>query len=202
MTSRLKQLNDGMADIVGQVYQTLVQIHNGQRGIGAGTIWHEQGMIITNAHVVQGRGRSKHLSVSLPDDREFDAQILAVDEERDIAALYVDATDLPTIELGNSRELKAGEWVFAIGHPWGVKNAVTSGVVIGLNAPPDMPFRHDDWIALSLHMRPGHSGGPLVDSAGRLVGMNTLITGPDVGYAVPVHRIKSFLKENLGSHVA
>lgn len=202
MAQRLLQLNNAMADVVDHVHGALVQIHNGQRGIGAGTIWHEQGLIMTNAHVIQGEGRETHLTVTLPDGRELAAQVLDVDRQRDIAALYVEANGLPTIELGQSQQLKAGEWVFAVGHPWGVKNAVTSGIVIGLNPPPEMKLAHDEWIAVSLHMRPGHSGGPLVDGQGRLVGMNTLITGPDVGYAVPVHLIKQLLQEKLGSHVA
>ena len=202
MTNRLTQLNEAMADIVEQVHGSLVQIHNGKRGIGAGTIWHEQGLILTNAHVIEGRGQSHHLSVTLPDGRELPTQVLEVDRQRDIAALYVEADDLPFIELGESQHLKTGEWVFAAGHPWGVRNAVTSGIVIGLNSPPEMQLSHSDWIAVSLHMRPGHSGGPLVDGRGRLVGMNTFITGPDVGYAVPVHVIKRFLKDKLGSHVA
>ena len=128
--------------------------------------------------------------------------MIAYNESVDLAALSVDARDLPTSEIGDSRRLKPGQWVMAVGHPWGVKGAVTSGVVIGTGAHlPEMgqmqPNR--EWIALSLHMRPGHSGGPLVDSAGRVVGINTMITGPDVGFAIPVQTVKTFLKETIGS---
>jgi S1-C subfamily serine protease len=76
--------------------------------------------------------------------------------------------------------------------------AVTGGVVIGMGGQlPELPQTGRDWLAVNLHMRPGHSGGPLVDVRGRLVGVNTMITGPDVGFAVPVHVVKAFLKEAL-----
>jgi S1-C subfamily serine protease len=199
-TSILTQLNDALADRITTVQRSLVQITNG-RGAGAGTIWHRDGLIITNAHVVRGRD---HLQVTLPDGHKLPTQIIAADDALDIAALSVTADDLPAIELGDSKTLKPGQWVMAIGHPWGVQGAVTSGVVIGTGAQlPEMgsmqPGR--EWIALSLHMRPGHSGGPLVDSAGRLVGINTMITGPNVGYAIPVHVVKRFLKEHLSAAV-
>jgi S1-C subfamily serine protease len=191
----LTDLNAGMADVIDRVHRGLVHISNG-RGAGAGTIWHPDGLIVTNAHVVQGR---QHLKATLPDGRTLPARLLAADPDRDLAALSVDATDLPTIEIGDSRSVRPGQWVMAVGHPWGIQGSVTSGVVIGSgDSLPEMrPGR--DWIALSLHMRPGHSGGPLVDSQARLIGINTMITGPDVGFAIPVQTVKAFLKDALGS---
>jgi S1-C subfamily serine protease len=196
--SVLTALNDGLANAIDRVHRSLVYISNG-RGAGAGTIWHADGLIVTNAHVVQGR---QHLQATLPDGRRLPARLLAADPDRDLAALSVDASDLPTIEIGDSRTVRPGQWVMAVGHPWGIQGSVTSGVVIGSgDSLPEMrPGR--DWIALSLHMRPGHSGGPLVDSAARLIGINTLITGPDVGFAIPVQTVKSFLKEALGSRAS
>jgi serine protease Do len=191
----LNDLNNGLADVVEKVHRSLVQITNG-RGAGAGTIWHPDGLIITNAHVIWGH---QNLNVTLPDGRKLPAQVIAYDKDLDLAALTVNANDLPTIEPGDSRLLKPGQFVTAIGHPWGVQGAITSGVVIGTGANlPEMPPGRE-WIALDLHMRPGHSGGPLVDSAGRLVGINTMITGPDVGFAIPVQAVKTFLKQALGS---
>jgi serine protease Do len=189
-------LNAELAGIVEGARQSLVQIHNGQRGAGAGTIWHPEGLILTNAHVV-GR-RSLH--VALPDGRRLIARVAAHDATRDIAALSVEATDLPTIELGDSQNLRPGQWVLALGHPWGVAGAVTAGVVAGVGKQlPEMPRSDREWIAVSLHLRPGHSGGPLVDDRGRLVGMNTMMAGPDVGLAVPVHVVKRFLQQAVGS---
>ena len=86
-----------------------------------------------------------------------------------------------------------------LGHPWGVADAATAGAVIGVGTGfPEIPQSHQEWIAVGLTLRPGHSGGPLVDVQGRLVGINTFRTGPEVGMAVPVHVAKSFLRQKLG----
>ncbi len=191
MSSIVEQLNSELSGAVENVQRGLVEIRNG-RGAGAGTIWHSDGLVITNAHVLGRHG----LRVVLSDKRAFPASIVAVDRERDIAALHIEATGLPTIEIGDSRLLKPGEWVMAIGHPWGVLGAATAGVVIGQGADlPELPTPGREWIAVSLHMRPGHSGGPLVDINGRLVGVNTMVTGPEVGMAIPVHVVKEFLRQ-------
>jgi serine protease Do len=196
MSGLISQLNAEMASLVEEVRQSLVQIRNGHRGVGAGTIWHPEGLILTNAHVVGRRS----LRVALPGGRTLAAQVAAHDASLDIAALSVDATDLPTIELGDSQNLRPGQWVLALGHPWGVAGAVTAGVVAGVGRQlPEMPRSDREWIAVSLHLRPGHSGGPLVDEHGRLVGINTMMAGPDVGLAVPVHVVKGFLRQAIGS---
>jgi serine protease Do len=193
----LQQLNAGMASVVERVRGSLVRISNGRRGQGAGTIWHEQGLILTNAHVIAGR---QHLHVSLPDGETLPARILGADPHRDLAALSVDGDGLPTTELGNSREMVAGDIVLALGHPWGVKGAATAGIFIGMSEGlPERPIPQRELIAVSLHLRPGHSGGPLVDSRGRLVGINTMMAGPDVGVAVPSHVVTDFLKDVLGA---
>ncbi len=203
MTGILEQVNDELSIVVTRARSALVQISNGSGGSGAGTIWHPAGLIVTNAHVVAqftraGASLSRSLTVTLPDGRTLPATVLAVDPERDVAALSVLAEDLPTIELGNSRALQPGDWVMAVGHPWGVEGAVTGGIVIDTGAAlPELPQSGKEWIAVSLHMRPGHSGGPLVDVDGRLVGINTMIAGPDVGFAIPLHEVKAFLKREL-----
>ena len=190
----LPELNTDLSDVVERVHRSLVHVHNGKQGNGAGTIWHPQGLIVTNAHVA-GRGP---LKVRLPDGRSLPAQILARDPDRDLAALRVEADDLPSVQLGDSQRLRPGEWVMAVGHPWGVPGAATAGVVIGVGAEwPEMPSNGRDWVVVSLHMRPGHSGGPLVDVHGRLVGINTMINGPDVGVAIPAHVVVEFLRQAL-----
>ncbi len=217
----LQQLNDGLAGVVDSVRQSLVQVSVGV-GNGAGTLWHSDGLIVTNAHVVgaaemmrqhedyRGRrglrafdGSASTLTVTLPDGSTMPAQLIAQDNERDLAALSIDAHDLPSIQPGDSRQLHAGQWVFAIGHPWGVLGAASAGVVIGAGSEwPDMPTNGRDWVITSLKVRPGNSGGPLVDTQGRLVGVNTLMTGPGIGAAVPVQTIKHFLKDALGERTA
>jgi serine protease Do len=198
MSSLLQQLNDDLTNVVTDVRRSLVQVMDNRGGAGAGTIWHSDGLIVTNAHVV---ARSNNIRVGLPDGRVFPAKVLARDNEHDLAALSIEASGLPTIEPGDSRSLHPGHWVMALGHPWGVMDAVTGGIVIGsgedlieLSASTGR-----EWVAVSLHLRPGHSGGPLVDVNGRIVGINTLMTGPDVGAAVPVDVVKRFLKRVLGS---
>ena len=145
---------------------------------------------------VTGRGP---LKVELQDGRAFDAEILAVDRERDLAALSIAADGLPTIQLTDSRAARPGQWVMAIGHPYGVVGSATGGVVIGMGRQwPEMSPAKRDWIVVGLHMRPGHSGGPLVDARGRLLGINTMINGPDVGFAIPTHVVVEFLKGMVG----
>ena len=199
MSDLLRQLNAEMASVADGALRSLVQISDGQ-GNGAGTIWHPDGLIVTNAHVIAGR---RSLKVTLADGRTFPAQILAQNQDRDLAALAISASGLPTIELGDSRRLQSGQWVFALGHPWGVTGAVTAGIVIGMGSEwPEMPPSGQDWVVVSLHVRPGNSGGPLVDVQGRLVGINTMMTGPEVGVAIPVHVARSFLREALGTPVS
>lgn len=189
-----QQLNGEMARIVTGIRRSLVQINNGHGGAGAGTIWHADGLILTNAHVVH----HSFTEVTLPDKRKLPARMLAYDPELDLAALSVEAHNLSTIELGDSRKLQPGQLVFALGHPWGILNAVTVGPVINVGLPPEMPYKAREFVQAGLHLRPGHSGGPMVDTQGRLVGINTMITGPEVGLAVPVHVVKNFLRDHLG----
>lgn len=179
--------------------RSLVQIHSagsGRHGIGAGTIWHPDGLIVTNAHVVARNS----LRVTLPSGSTLPARLLARDSRRDVAALVVDARGLSAIELGDSKGVQPGQWVLALGHPWGVADAATAGAVIGVGTGfPEIPQSYQEWIAVGLTLRPGYSGGPLVDVQGRLLGINTFMTGPEVGMAVPVHVAKSFLRQKLGS---
>ena len=189
----LQQLNRELAAVAEEAQRSLVSISNGRRGAGAGTIWHPEGLILTNAHVVQLRSPK----VTLPDGRTSPGRVLAHDEELDLAALRVDAADLPTIELGRSQRLRPGQWVLAVGHPWGVAGAATAGVVIGMGPPPEMTMPGGELIHVGLHLRPVPWGGPLVGSDGRLVGINTMMAGPDVGLAVPVHVVKAFLRQAL-----
>lgn len=194
-TTFINQLNAEMAAIVQKVQPSLVQIGNGRGGQGAGIIWNADGLILTNHHVV---GRSSYLEVRLSDGREFRGQVIARDPDHDLAAISIEASNLPAITVGDSAALQAGTWVIAMGHPWGVRNAITTGMVISTTAessgvPAALEAGAQQWVVAGLHMRPGHSGGAMVDLEGRLVGINTLINGPDVGVAVPVDTAKQFL---------
>ncbi|MCH7713292.1 MAG: trypsin-like peptidase domain-containing protein [Chloroflexi bacterium] len=214
MSALLERLNEDMGDVVERAGQSLVRVSAGGRGFGAGSIWHSDGLIITNAHVVSGAGGGRRagddLTVTLPDGSTHPARLLAQDTAQDLAALSIEVTGditgeaggLTPVELGDSRGLEPGQWLMALGHPWGVAGAATGGAVIGWGA--DLPETESsvegrEWIAVGLCLRPGHSGGPLVDAQGRLVGICAMMAGPQVGMAVPVHTAKEFLRRELGT---
>ncbi len=194
MAVHLERLSDDMAGVVETARRSLVGIRNGHRGAGAGSIWHPGGLVLTNAHVVDGRS----VRVTLPDGRVLPARMLAHEPDLDLAALAVEAEDLPAIELGDSRRLRPGQLVMALGHPWGVEGAAAAGAVIGMApAPAGFPMSDREWVLAGLRLRPGNSGGPLIDTRGRLVGINSMMTGPEVAMAVPVHAAKDFLQRAL-----
>src|SRR5574341_479718 len=107
----LRELNDEMASLASKVQRSLVQIRNGRHGMGAGIIWRPDGLIVTNAHVVA----EPALRIRLGDGQTYPARLLARDRRYDLAAIQVDAADLPAVEVGDSRSLQAGEWVMALG---------------------------------------------------------------------------------------
>ena len=196
MSDLLTKLNDDLADLTQSVGRSVVQVRSGDHGGGAGVIVHTEGLVVTNAHVV----RNKTLRITLQDGRTVPGRLLAIDRERDLAAVSIDAKNLTPIEMGDSKSLQAGQWVMSLGHPWGITNAVTAGVVVGTGV--ERHWRRGssrDWVVVNLHLRPGYSGGPLFDDQGRLLGINTIMTGLDVGMAVPVDAVKQFLKEALES---
>jgi serine protease Do len=192
MTNILQQWNSEATALVRQVRASLVRVSNGPSGAGSGLVWSSEGLILTNAHVVHQRSPV----VTLPGGRELTARVLAHDPRRDLALLAVKASGLAPLPLGDSQQLAPGTLVYAVGHPWGVANAVTAGIVIGGGADmPEMARGQREWLMVSLVLRPGNSGGPLVDAAGRLLGVNTIMTGPVVGGAIPVHVVRAFLLE-------
>jgi len=192
MVNIAQTMSQEIAEVVAQVRPSIVQISGKRGSVGAGTVWHADGLIITNAHVVH----DKQPRVVLADGRAFEGRILALDRENDIAALSIDAHDLPTVRIGDSQQVRAGHWVIGLGHPYGVQDTATAGVVIGQGVDLPEVSTGREWIALSLRLRPGHSGGPLVNVAGEMIGINTMISGPEVGFAVPTHTVKAFLKQN------
>ncbi len=150
----LQTLNEEIATIAAQVRPALVQVRRGRRGMGAGIVWQTDGLIVTNAHVAG----SSMLRVRLADGAIHEARLLAHDARHDLAALTVAARDLPGVEVGDSEALRAGEWVMALGHPWGIAGAATAGVVIGAGPDwPRTPWAGLEWILVRMHLRPGYS---------------------------------------------
>ncbi|MCJ7677391.1 MAG: serine protease [Anaerolineales bacterium] len=199
ITGLLGALQGDLASVAASAQASMVQVRTGRDGAGTGTITDADGLVVTNAHVA----RHRHLEVVLHDGRRLPATVEAFDPRLDLAALRIEARGLPAIPLGSSRQLRAGELVLAVGHPWGVEGGATLGVVIGVGADlPENPQPWRDLVAVSLHLRPGHSGGPLADVHGRLVGISTMMAGPEVGLAVPVDALRQFLIDRLPSPIA
>ena len=160
----------------------------GGLGLGSGFIISEDGYVLTNAHVVAGDGE---VTVRLADaKREFKAKVIGADERTDVALLKIDAKGLPTVKLGKSGALQPGEWVAAIGSPFGFENTITAGIVsaTGRSLPAEtyVPFIQTD-----VAVNPGNSGGPLINLAGEVVGVNSMIYSQTGGYmgvsfAIPI----------------
>jgi serine protease Do len=158
------------------------------QGLGSGFIISKDGFVLTNAHVVAGDGE---VTVRLADaKREFKAKVIGADERTDIALLKIDAHDLPTVKLGKASALQPGEWVAAIGSPFGFENTITAGIVsaTGRSLPAEtyVPFIQTD-----VAVNPGNSGGPLINLAGEVVGVNSMIYSQTGGYmgvsfAIPI----------------
>jgi serine protease Do len=146
-------------------------------GEGSGFIIRPDGLILTNAHVVKG---ASEVTVRLTDRREFTAKVVGIDTKSDIAVIRIQAKDLPTVQLGDSRSLKVGEWVLAIGAPFGFENSATAGIVSakGRSLNGDyVPFIQTD-----VPINPGNSGGPLFNMRGEVVGINSQIYSRSGGY--------------------
>jgi serine protease Do len=147
------------------------------RGEGSGFIIRPDGVIMTNAHVVSG---ASEVTVRLTDRREYTAKVIGVDTKSDIAIIKIKASDLPTVKIGDSRALKVGEWVLAIGAPFGFENSATAGIVSAKGRTLDsgyVPFIQTD-----VPINPGNSGGPLFNMRGEVVGINSQIYSRSGGY--------------------
>ena len=154
-------------------------------GVGSGFIVSADGYVMTNAHVVDG---ADQVLVTLPDKREFKARIVGTDKRTDVAVVKIDATGLPAVKIGDSARLKVGEWVMAIGSPFGLENTVTAGIVSARQRETGdyLPFIQTD-----VAINPGNSGGPLINMRGEVVGINSQIYSRSGGFmgisfAIPI----------------
>lgn len=170
------------------------------QGMGSGFIVSPDGFIVTNAHVVDG---ASEVTVKLTDRREFTAKVLGSDKRTDIALIKIEARNLPALEIANAPDVRRGEWVIAIGAPFGFENSVSAGVVSGVHrALPNgqmVPFIQTD-----VAVNPGNSGGPLLNSKGQVVGVNSQIYSRSGGYqgvsfAIPIE-LASHIKDQIVAH--
>ena len=165
------------------------------RGSGSGFLWDDQGHVVTNFHVLQNASSAR---VVLSDQSAWEARLVGIAPEKDLAVLKIEAGDvpLPPISLGRSADLVVGQKVFAIGNPFGFDQSLTTGVISALGREMEslarVPIR--DVIQTDAAINPGNSGGPLLDSSGRLIGVNTAIFSPSgtyagIGFAIPVDTV-------------
>jgi serine protease Do len=175
------------------------------KGLGSGVIIDPTGYIVTNSHVVEN---ATEIKVSLPDGRSFDGEIIALDPEEDLALLKINGKDLPYAQLGNSDDVLIGEWVIALGNPFGfliedTKPTVTVGVISAVNREVRGRTEgrvYKNMIQTDAAINPGNSGGPLVNILGEVIGINTFILShaggsEGVGFAIPINRVKEFIEE-------
>ena len=172
-----------------------------QRSLGSGFIIDAQGYVLTNYHVIRG---AQQIVVQLADKRQVPATPVGIEPGIDVALLHIDADRLHPITMGDSDRLEVGEWVMAIGNPFGLSHTVTAGIVsakgrnwqdIGAQSASDGGYQN--FIQTDASINPGNSGGPLVNVSGEVVGMNTAITaeGQGIGFAVPVNMLKTILPQ-------
>jgi len=175
----------GMPNLPKQVQPNPGKPQEADRGVGSGFIIESNGLILTNAHVVEG---ATTIYVTLTDKREFKAKLLGMDKRTDVAVVKIDARDLPKLPLGDSSKVRVGEWVLAIGSPFGLENTVTAGIVSAKSRDTGdyLPFIQTD-----VAVNPGNSGGPLLNTAGQVIGINSQIFSRSGGYmgisfAIPI----------------
>jgi len=158
-----------------------------QRGLGTGLVVSEDGYLLTNNHVVR---EADEVNVTLSDDRKFTAKVVGTDDKTDLAVLKIEATGLVAAVLGDSESVEVGEWVLAIGSPFGLAQTVTAGIVSAKDRANMGITRYEDFIQTDAAINPGNSGGPLVNLRGEVIGINTAIasqtgTYMGVGFAIP-----------------
>jgi serine protease Do len=186
--------DDYFDEFFDRFFQGQPQQPRKERSLGSGFIISDDGYILTNDHVVDG---ADEVRVRLSDGRTFTATIKGLDPKLDLALLKIEAGNhLPVAKLGDSGALKVGEWVLAIGNPFGLEQTVTIGIVSAkgrvIGAGP-----YDDFIQTDASINPGNSGGPLFNTAGEVVGINTAIVsgGQGIGFAIPANAAKSILPQ-------
>ena len=175
------------AEVAERVRRGMVGVRS-RSGGGSGTIWSEDGLIVTNSHVVRG----DEAEVILWDDRALHARVIARDAERDLAALKVEVGGLPALDVADSDQARTGQLVLAVGNPWGQRGAVTAGIIVGTGAAVENGVPLPEAIRADVRLAPGNSGGPLADARGRVVGINSMIAG-GMAVAVPSNTAARFI---------
>ena len=174
-----------------------------ERGQGSGVIFSEEGLVLTNAHVIE---KTDQLIVGLSDGRRVIGKVVGEDSLTDLAVIKLEAEGpWPTAQLGNSDNLKVGDWAIAVGNPFGLENTVTLGIISNLNrdvAQLGISDKRIDLIQTDAAINPGNSGGPLLNSLGEVIGINTLVRsgpGAGLGFAIPINRARKIAQDLITS---
>src|SRR3982074_2441359 len=176
----------GFGEIAEKLRRSTLLVPAGGRGSGSGGIWSSDGTVITNAHVARGT----HISLQLWDGREFQATVASRDPHRDLAALHIDATNLPSASVADSSKVRPGELAIAIGNPLGFVGALTTGVIHAVG--PIRGLGSQTWVQARVRLDAGNSGGPLADARGQVIGVNTMRAGR-LALAIPSNAVRDFL---------
>jgi len=176
-----------------------------QHGVGSGVIVTKDGYVLTNNHVVDG---AEEVKVALQDGREFKGKVVGTDPKTDVAVLKVEAKNLPFIEMADSDKIEVGDLVLAIGNPFGIGQTVTMGMVSATGRGANIGLDYEDFIQTDAAINPGNSGGALVDTEGRMIGINTAILSRSggnqgIGFAIPTNLARSIMESLVkDGHVA
>ncbi|MBB3168265.1 DegQ family serine endoprotease [Simiduia aestuariiviva] len=198
-SSQRQQYPQDIPDIFRHLFEQRDPRQREQRSMGSGFIISADGYVLTNNHVVDG---ADQISVRLIDQREFDARVIGTDPRSDLALLKVDAKNLPTLSFADSDGLKVGEWVLAIGSPFGLDFTASAGIVsaIGRSIPTERNENYVPFIQTDVAINPGNSGGPLFNLEGKVVGINSQIytrSGGSIGlsFAIPSNVAKDVIAQ-------
>ncbi len=173
-------LGDDLAEVAARLREVTVQVLCGP-GCGSGVIWRPDGLIVTNAHVAQ----TPHPAVLVGGAGQFDAEVIAVDRRRDLAALKIRASGLRAAKVRDPVSLRAGELVVAVGNPAGMAGALAVGMV-------HAPQAGRAWIQADIRLAPGNSDGPLADAHGNVLGINSMVVA-GLALAIPANRVQRFV---------
>jgi serine protease Do len=183
---------NGLADLLRRA---VVEIRSGGAGCGAGVVWGRSGLVVTNAHCLP-RGDSVDVHAN---GRWHSSRTIAYHPRHDLALLAAGSVTGPLLDCRDAESLRAGELLFACGHPLGVRDALAMGVLHGVAR--DGRTNRPRWIVADVQLAPGNSGGPLVDAEGRLVGINTMVVN-GLGVAIPADVVVRFVERTLATRAA
>jgi serine protease Do len=180
-----------LEEIAKRLRASTVKVQRRRSGGGSGVIWRASGLIVTNAHVAP----TTHVTVKLADGSMLTGTVTARDYEHDLAALWVEAHDLPAVTVGDSGALSPGQLVLAIGNPRQAVGAMRIGIVHAFGRAAASSARR--WVEADIDLPPGYSGGPLSDAAGLVIGVNSMAAQDGRGFAVPSKTVETFLRSLL-----